>query len=144
MKIKVSKGYRAFTALNTLLMILLVLITAYPIYYCLVASFSDPAALERNAGKVLLAPFTPLTVGAYGKVLHHRLFLSGCRNTLIVLAAGTALNMLLTVAAGGPRTRKGCLQRRRSEYFAKVAQQGSLHTRLALTDAHGVPIAVAA
>ena len=63
MKIKVSKGYRAFTALNTLLMILLVLITAYPIYYCLVASFSDPAALERNAGKVLLAPFTPLTVG---------------------------------------------------------------------------------
>ena len=67
MKIKVSKGYRAFTALNTLLMILLVLITAYPIYYCLVASFSDPAALERNAGKVLLAPFTPLTVAAgYG------------------------------------------------------------------------------
>jgi RNA polymerase sigma factor for flagellar operon FliA len=51
---------------------------------------------------------------------------------------------LLTVAAGGPRTRKGCLQRRRSEYFARVAQQGNLHTRLALTDAHGVPIAVAA
>jgi RNA polymerase sigma factor for flagellar operon FliA len=51
---------------------------------------------------------------------------------------------LLTVAAGGPRTRKGCLQRRRSEYFARVAQQGNLHTRLALTDSHGVPIAVAA
>jgi len=51
---------------------------------------------------------------------------------------------LLTVAAGGPRTRKGCLQRRRSEYFAKVQQQGNLHTRLALTDSHGVPIAVAA
>lgn len=33
---------------------------------------------------------------------------------------------------------------RRTEYFAKVAQQGSLHTRLALTDSHGVPIAVAA
>lgn len=112
MKIKVSKGYRAFTALNTLLMILLVLITAYPIYYCLVASFSDPAALERNAGKVLLAPFTPLTVGAYGKVLHHRLFLSGCRNTLIVLAAGTALNMLLTVAAGYGLSRKGLMLNR--------------------------------
>ena len=112
MKIKASKGYRAFTALNTLLMILLVLITAYPIYYCLVASFSDPAALERNAGKVLLAPFTPLTVGAYGKVLHHRLFLSGCRNTLIVLAAGTALNMLLTVAAGYGLSRKGLMLNR--------------------------------
>jgi RNA polymerase sigma factor for flagellar operon FliA len=51
---------------------------------------------------------------------------------------------LLTVAAGGPRSRKGCLQRRRSEYFERVARQGNLHTRLALTDSHGVPIAVAA
>ena len=51
---------------------------------------------------------------------------------------------LLTVAPGGPRSRKGCLQRRRLEYFARVADQGSLRTRLALTDSHGVPIAVAA
>jgi RNA polymerase sigma factor FliA len=51
---------------------------------------------------------------------------------------------LLTVAAGGPRTRKGCLQRRRAEYFQRVADQGTLRTRLALTDEHGVPIAVAA
>jgi RNA polymerase sigma factor for flagellar operon FliA len=39
---------------------------------------------------------------------------------------------------------KGCLQRRRTEYFARVAEQGNLRTRLALTDHHGVPIAVAA
>ncbi|GAB1641674.1 sigma-70 family RNA polymerase sigma factor [Krasilnikovia sp. MM14-A1259] len=51
---------------------------------------------------------------------------------------------LLTVAAGGPRTRKGCVQRRSSEYFARVAREGNLHTRLALTDSHGVPVAVAA
>ncbi|NMO56279.1 sigma-70 family RNA polymerase sigma factor [Actinoplanes sp. TBRC 11911] len=51
---------------------------------------------------------------------------------------------LLPPAAAGARTRNGCLQRRRSEYFARVAQQGNLHTRLALTDPHGVPIAVAA
>jgi RNA polymerase sigma factor for flagellar operon FliA len=51
---------------------------------------------------------------------------------------------LLTVAAGGARARKGCLQRRRTEYFKRVADQGNLHTRLAITDSHGVPIAVAA
>jgi RNA polymerase sigma factor for flagellar operon FliA len=51
---------------------------------------------------------------------------------------------LLTVAAGGPRARKGCLQRRRTEYFKRVAEQGNLRTRLAITDSHGVPIAVAA
>jgi RNA polymerase sigma factor for flagellar operon FliA len=49
---------------------------------------------------------------------------------------------LLTV--GGAKARKGCLQRRRTEYFARVAEQGNLRTRLALTDSHGVPIAVAA
>jgi RNA polymerase sigma factor for flagellar operon FliA len=51
---------------------------------------------------------------------------------------------LLTVAAGGARARKGCLQRRRTEYFERVAEQGNLRTRLALTDSHGIPIAVAA
>lgn len=49
---------------------------------------------------------------------------------------------LLTPAT--TRARKGCLQRRRTEYFARVAEQGNLRTRLALTDSHGVPIAVAA
>jgi RNA polymerase sigma factor for flagellar operon FliA len=51
---------------------------------------------------------------------------------------------LLTVAAGGARARKGCLQRRRTEYFQRVAEQGNLRTRLAITDSHGVPIAIAA
>jgi RNA polymerase sigma factor for flagellar operon FliA len=48
---------------------------------------------------------------------------------------------LLSVA--GIRVKQGCLQRRRTEYFARIAEQGTLHTRLALTDSHGVPIAVA-
>ncbi len=34
--------------------------------------------------------------------------------------------------------------RRRTDYFARIAENGNLHTRLALTDHHGVPIAVAA
>ena len=60
------------------------------------------------------------------------------------LNSSLAPELLAPSSGGGQRTRKGCLQRRRSEYFARVAQQGNLHTRLALTDAHGVPIAVAA
>jgi RNA polymerase sigma factor for flagellar operon FliA len=47
------------------------------------------------------------------------------------------------LTAAGSRA-KGCLQRRRTEYFERVAEQGNLRTRLALTDSHGVPIAVAA
>ena len=109
MKIKTSKGYRVFTAFNTLLMVLLLIITAYPIYYCVVASFSDPTMLEKAAGKILLLPFRPLTVGAYGKVLSHRLFLTGCRNTLFILVVGTTLNMVLTIMAGYGLSRKGLM-----------------------------------
>lgn len=43
-----------------------------------------------------------------------------------------------TVGGGGPAAR------RHADYLTRVAQEGSLHTRLALTDHHGVPIAVAA
>jgi len=51
---------------------------------------------------------------------------------------------LLAVAPAGPRSRQGCQHRRRAEYFQRVAGEGNLRTRLALTDSHGVPIAVAA
>ncbi len=45
--------------------------------------------------------------------------------------------------ASAPRT-DTLVGRRRTDYFARIAEQGNLHTRLALTDHHGVPIAVAA
>ena len=51
---KISAGYRVFTVFNTLFMLFLLVITLYPMYYCVVASFSDPDALARAAGKVLL------------------------------------------------------------------------------------------
>ena len=84
---KISAGYRVFTVFNTLFMLFLLVITLYPMYYCVVASFSDPDALARAAGKVLLWPIGPYTVGAYQKVLSHSQFLSGCANTLFVLGS---------------------------------------------------------
>ena len=46
---KISAGYRVFTVFNTLFMLFLLVITLYPMYYCVVASFSDPDALARAA-----------------------------------------------------------------------------------------------
>jgi RNA polymerase sigma factor for flagellar operon FliA len=37
--------------------------------------------------------------------------------------------------------RDGCVARRRASYYSQVAAQGTLHTRLAHTDQHGMPLA---
>lgn len=104
-----SRGYRFFTAANTLFMLLMIFITAYPMYYCIIASFSDPGALALNGGRLLLLPLKPFTASAYAKVFAHSQFISGIRNTLFVLIIGTAVNMLMTVLSGYTLSRKGLM-----------------------------------
>jgi RNA polymerase sigma factor FliA len=41
-------------------------------------------------------------------------------------------------------TNQGCVTRRRETYYAQIAAQGNLHTRLAMTNTDGMPIAAAA
>jgi putative aldouronate transport system permease protein len=102
-KIKVKKstlrqegtGYSVFTVFNYLMLGFVILVTAYPVYYVIIASISHPAALMRNHGLMWL-PQEPLTLLAYRMVLQHPLILSGYRNTLIVLVVGLAFNMTLT------------------------------------------------
>ncbi len=96
-KIKTTPGYRIFTILNTIFMLLMIVITAYPLYYCVAASFSNPTQLTLNAGKLLLWPVEPYTMSAYQKVFSHSLFLSGWTNTLFVLVIGTVINMVMTI-----------------------------------------------
>ena len=107
MKYRSASG-TVFDGFNILFMAFMIFITAYPMYFCVVASISDPVKLALNPG-FLLAPFRPLTLGAYQKVLNHSLFLSGARNTLFVLVTGTVLNMILTILTGYALSRKGVL-----------------------------------
>ncbi len=103
-----SLSGRIFSGCNGLFMLLMIFITAYPLYYCLIASFSDPIQLALNPGALFL-PLKPFTLSAYQKVLEHSLFLSGVRNTLFVLCVGTLLNMALTILTGYALSRKGAM-----------------------------------
>lgn len=116
-KIKSTNGYKIFTFFNTILMIILVLITVYPIYYCLVASFSDSAKLTLNAGKLLLVPLKPYNTEAYRRVFQHPLFLSGWRNTVIILIIGTLINMFMTIISGYPLAQKNMMLNRPISLF---------------------------
>ena len=109
MKIKHSFGDRAFDVINIVLMVLLVIVTLYPVYYVLVASFTGHTALLQSPG-FLLFP-RDFTVGAYIMALRHPLLLSGYRNTLIILAVSLPISITLTLFCGYFMSCKGMLFR---------------------------------
>ena len=48
-----SRGERAFNAVNIIILLLLTLVFFYPLWHCLMASFSDPGELLSNTGALI-------------------------------------------------------------------------------------------
>ena len=79
------------------IILFIVAVTLYPFWYILVASFSNPNEVVRAGGLMLW--FRGFDLYAYKEVLAHRLFWNAYRNTLVYLAAGLVVNMLMTTLA---------------------------------------------
>ena len=88
-------GKKVFDVFNVLLMWLLLVITAYPFYYIIIASFSDPVKLASHSG-ILLLPLAPYEFGAYKEIFNLPLLLSGFRNTIFIVVVGTTLNIIFS------------------------------------------------
>lgn len=89
-------GYRVFSVFNTVLLLLILFLTAYPVYFVIIASISDPTKMVANYGLMWL-PHFPLSLTSYRMVFRHSLLLSGFGNTLFIVVVGLAFNMVLTV-----------------------------------------------
>jgi len=98
MKIKLTRGDRVFNAFNTTFMLILMLVTVYPVYYVLVASFTDNTTLLQSPG-FLLYP-RGFTVGAFEMAFRHPLLLSGYMNTIFILVVSLPINIILTLCCG--------------------------------------------
>jgi putative aldouronate transport system permease protein len=105
--IRQSRGERAFSLLNVLLLMGLVLITAYPLVYVVFASLSDPSQLIAYRG-ALVRPLG-ISFDAYRLVLQNPMIAIGYRNTLFYVVAGTALNMFLTCLGAYALSRRDVL-----------------------------------
>jgi len=92
---KKINGYKVFTFFNTIFMLAIILVTAYPVWYVVVASFSDPGALYRHEG-LLFLPLEPYSTQAYELVLKDQQILRGFGNTLFILVVGVCVNILFT------------------------------------------------
>ncbi len=95
MKRKLTVGDVIFDAFNVIALLFVALICLYPIYYCLVASLSDPTALAA-AGGFMLWP-KGIQFGAYKSVFANHEIFSGYLNTFFYVIVGTLLNLFLTL-----------------------------------------------
>lgn len=90
-----SMGSRIFDSFNIIIMLLIIFATAYPIYYVIIASFSDPGTLSRTTG-LLWTPLKPFTLDAYRMLFKNPLIFSGFLNTIFILIVGLIVNMIFT------------------------------------------------
>jgi len=109
-KIKASVGERIFDAVNIVFMIIMIIITLYPMLYVVFASFSNPGKFMMHYGPL----WYPLdfTLVSYKAVFKNPNIWNGYRNTLFVVIVGTTINMLLTIIGGYVLSRKNWLLRR--------------------------------
>lgn len=80
------------------LLIVITLVTLYPMWYVIVASFSDSTSLLRDPGLI----FWPrkFSMGAYELVFKNAKVLNGFKNSLIILGVSVPYNVVMTLFAG--------------------------------------------
>lgn len=89
-----SSGECIFDIVNNILLTALVLVTIYPFLYVLFASLSDSDLLMQKVG-ILLKPLG-FSLKAYISVLNNPMIAIGYGNTILYMAVGTTINMLMT------------------------------------------------
>ena len=103
--IKRSVGEIIFDSFNVLLVVVLCLVTIYPLLYTIFASFSDAKELLKHEG-VLLAPLSPITTEGYRLVFRNSNILRGFLNSVKLVGVGTLLSVFMTMLAAFVVTRK--------------------------------------
>lgn len=88
-------GSRAFTVCNYVLLCVIMLLTLYPCWYVLMASFSDPVALYRGS-RLLIWP-RGFSLEAYRLVLRHAMLWKSYKNTLIYVSLSLVLGLSCTL-----------------------------------------------
>lgn len=91
------------------LLLLVFLIVAYPLYFIIIASISNPDYV--NTGKVLLYP-ADIGFEGYSRILATSRIWDGYRNTILYTVFGTALAVVVTLMAAYAFSRKDLIGRK--------------------------------
>ncbi len=92
-----------FDVLSYVLLGAILLIVLYPLYFIVIASFSDPTAVL--GGDVILFP-KDITFSGYMRIFQDNRIWSGYYNTFVYTILATALNVFLTMSIGYALSRR--------------------------------------
>ncbi|OUS67695.1 sugar ABC transporter permease [Paenibacillus sp. MY03] len=98
-----STGDRFVRLCIVLFLAVCLVVVAYPLIYVLSSSFSSPHAV--SSGSVWLLP-VDWTLAGYEAVFKNKQIVNGFINSFFYMFCGTALNLVMTVLAAYPLTRK--------------------------------------
>ncbi|MCS7460880.1 carbohydrate ABC transporter permease [Paenibacillus doosanensis] len=101
---------RCFDLANGLFLILMMIVTIYPLIYVALASISDASQLMAFTG--LLWKPLGFSLDAYANVFANPMILKGYGNTLFVVVVGLAFNILLTSLGAYSLSRKSLMYRK--------------------------------
>lgn len=106
--IKEPRGDRVFGVINMILVTFFFLIVFYPLYFVVIASFSDPDLV--STGQILLIP-KGLNIQGYIRVFKERDVMIGYRNTIYYTFFGTLFNLFLTIPCAYALSKKDLVGR---------------------------------
>ena len=102
-RIKEARGDRVFAIVNTTILVLLTMSVLYPLLYVVSASFSSADAVM--AGKVFIFP-VDFTLEGYKAVFDYPRIWVGFTNSLFYAVVGTTVNVIMTLIAAYPLSRR--------------------------------------
>lgn len=102
-EVKRLSSDKVFDVVNVAVMILLLFIFAWPLWFVIIASFSDPYAVWR--GEILLIP-KGINLDSYKEILKYKDIWIGYRNTIFYTILGTVINIVMTICTAYPLSRK--------------------------------------
>ncbi|MCC8060848.1 MAG: carbohydrate ABC transporter permease [Clostridiales bacterium] len=91
-----NKADVIFDCCNFLFLLLIFILIAYPLYFVVIASFSDPYLVEH--GDVWLFP-KGFTLMGYQKIFNEKRIWIGFRNSIIYTVLGVLVSLILTLPA---------------------------------------------
>lgn len=114
MKIRKHGRVSVFDAVNISLLLLITFLCLYPIYYAVIASFSDYNAVAT--GQVGIVP-VGFQLTAYRAVFENQQVWLGYRNTILYTVGGTAFNLFLTIPSAYAMSKKRMLGHKLLSWF---------------------------
>ena len=131
-RVKSSKTDRLFDIINNSCLLLAFIVVLYPLLYIIACSFSTSLAIY--SGKVWIWP-VGFNLVAYREIFEYKPVLTGYVNTFFYTSLGTMINVICTIMAAYPLSRKDLVGRNLIMFiytFTMVFNAGMIPTYLVI------------